>query len=85
MNRWSWSFGWGNDVRHVVRGFAKSPAYVVVAVLSLAIGIGANVATLSVMRTLLLQSLPVSRPDELQWVEWLHPESRRTQGLHPRL
>ena len=77
MRRPSVLSGFASEVRFVLRGFARTPGYVAVAVLSLAIGIGANVATLSVMRAIVLQELPVSRPGELQWVNWTHPDGLR--------
>jgi predicted permease len=71
----SWLRGSAGDMRYVVRTLAASPAFVLVAVLSLAIGIGANVAMFSVIRAVMLQDLPVTRPAELQWVLWSHPKS----------
>ncbi len=62
--------GIGLDVRAVLRVLRRSPGYVVVAVLSLAIGIGANTAVFSVVRQLLVQPLPVDRPNELRIVYW---------------
>jgi len=56
------------DVRHAVRGFARQPVFVIVAVLSLAIGIGANGAIFSVIDELLLRPLPVSHPGQLVMV-----------------
>ena len=49
---------WRNDLRHGVRMLGKSPAFAVVAILSLAIGIGANSAIFSVANTLILRPLP---------------------------
>ncbi|MFI5178581.1 MAG: ADOP family duplicated permease [Vicinamibacterales bacterium] len=62
------------DLRSVLRVLRRSPGYVVVAVLSLAIGIGANTAVFSVVRQLLLQPLPVERPDDLRLL-WWNPNS----------
>jgi predicted permease len=53
------------DVRYAVRAFGHQPVFFVVAVLSLAIGIGANGAIFSVIDGLLLRSLPVSDPARL--------------------
>lgn len=58
------------DVRGVVRALRRNPGYTGVAVLSLAIGIGANSAVFSVMRQLLHQPLPVDRPAELRMLYW---------------
>ncbi len=53
------------DVKYGSRMLWNSPAFTAVAVLSLALGIGANTAIFSVMDAVLLKMLPVSRPEEL--------------------
>jgi putative ABC transport system permease protein len=53
------------DVRHGLRMLAASPSFTIVAVLSLAIGIGANSAIFSFADALLLRPLPVARPGEV--------------------
>src|ERR1700732_4627251 len=53
------------DLRYAVRTFRKSPVFVVVAVLSLAFGIGANMAIFTLVDQLLLQLLPVKDPQQL--------------------
>jgi len=53
------------DMRYALRQFARNPVFTGVAVLSLAIGIGANTAIFSVMNAALLKSLPVTDPQRL--------------------
>src|SRR4051794_13652740 len=57
------------DVRFALRGMRKNPGFTVVAVASLALGIGANTAIYSLVDAVLLKSLPVSRPAELQFLK----------------
>ncbi|HEX7285110.1 MAG TPA: permease prefix domain 1-containing protein, partial [Candidatus Angelobacter sp.] len=54
-----------NDLRYAVRQFRHNPVFSAMAVLSLALGIGANTAIFSVMDEMLLKSLPVPDPQEL--------------------
>jgi predicted permease len=54
-----------DDVRIALRRFRQQPGFTCVAVLTLALGLGANTAVFTLVRALILSSLPVERPDEL--------------------
>jgi predicted permease len=53
------------DIRHAARSLRHSPAFAVVATLSLALGVGANTAIFQILDAVRLRSLPVLRPTEL--------------------
>jgi predicted permease len=54
-----------SDLRFAFRGLRRSPLFSIVAILSLALGIGANSAIFTLIDQVLLRKLPVERPDEL--------------------
>src|SRR5262249_19738283 len=56
------------DVGYALRGFGREPGFTLVALIILALGIGANAAVFSIVNPLLLKPLPFADPDRLMWI-----------------
>jgi predicted permease len=59
-----------SDLKYSIRQLIKSPGFTFIAVVSLALGIGANTAVFSLLNSLFLRTLPVPRAQELHGISW---------------
>jgi predicted permease len=69
-----------NDLRLAIRGLYRSPLFASVAILSLALGIGANTAIFTLIDQILLRKLPVHNPDELVMLYQEGPHAGSNMG-----
>lgn len=78
---WNWLEQLGQDVRYASRALIQNRVFTVMAVLSLALGIGANTAIYSFLDALLLRALPVTEPHQLAVLNW-HNKSDEDTVFH---
>ncbi len=67
---WAWLQSVSQDLSFGLRQLRQTPIVTAAAILSLALGIGANAAIFSLMNTVLWRSLPVPAPEQLQLIHW---------------
>src|SRR4051812_39007442 len=69
------------DLQFGVRQLRKNPTFTVIAIVTLALGIGANTAIFSLVNALLFRRLPFREPDRLVWISNPNLEGDGTPGM----
>ncbi len=74
MDILGWLESFAQDVRYGVRSLIKNPGFAAVAILTLALGIGANTAIFSVVNGVLLKPLPFDHSEQIVWFQDIDPK-----------
>jgi predicted permease len=76
--------GFAQDLRYAIRQLRAAPVFAISAILTLAIGIGANTSVLNLVNATLLKPPPVARPHELAWISPMERNGRYGQWALPK-
>lgn len=71
-----------SDIRYIVRSLMSRPVFTLAAIITVALGIGANSAVFSVVNAVLVRSLPYRQPDRLAHIWQTHPTLGSTQTTY---
>jgi putative ABC transport system permease protein len=74
---------WSSALRHACRGLRRQPTFTLIALATLALGIGANTAIVSVIKTVVLNPLPYPEPDRIVVLWELSPEGNQDRVSVP--
>ena len=80
---WRWLEDFVGDLKFGARMLRKNPGFAATAILTLALGIGANTAIFSVVNTVLLQPLPYRDPGRLVWADAFDPRMNDAAVANP--
>jgi putative ABC transport system permease protein len=80
---WRWLEDFAGDLKFGARMLRKNPGFAATAILTLALGIGANTAIFSVVNTVLLQPLPYRDPGRLVWADVFNPQMNDNAVANP--
>ena len=75
-SRWVWVEQFAQDLRYGFRTLRRNPGFTLIAVMSLALGIGANTAVFSLVDAVILKTLPVRAPNELRVLQWVRKHDK---------